>query len=262
MDEISAQNPYDKNYTASRGFSFNSAVYNRVIRFFDILIAFFLLIVSFPVMVLIALAIKIDSPGPVFFKHKRTGIDTRREPDKNNPDDTNRKYQHLRKFNKFGRQFDLYKFRTMRHDAQELYPKLYDYNFTREEFESLIVGRPFVGGKDVKEDPRVTRVGRWLRKSSLDELPNLINVLRGDLSMVGPRPDIWQHIQHYPKNHLEKLKIRPGVTCIAQVKGRGRLTFLRTNEYDLEYYRKRSVLNYFKLILKTIKSVITRKGAF
>jgi lipopolysaccharide/colanic/teichoic acid biosynthesis glycosyltransferase len=213
-------------------------------------------------MALIALAIKIDSPGPVFFKQKRTGIDTRREPEKNNPDVSKRHHHPLRKSNKFGKQFDLYKFRTMQNNAQELFPKLYDYNFTQEEFGSLIVGRPFVGGKDVKEDPRVTKVGRWLRKSSLDELPNLINVLKGEMSMVGPRPDIWQHIQHYPKNHLEKFKIKPGVTCIAQVKGRGQLTFLKTNEYDLEYYRKQSVLNYFMVILKTIKCVITGKGAY
>ena len=261
MREISAENTYNKTYVVSNDLYSDRVAYNQVIRFLDILIASSLLILSFPIMALIALAIKIDSPGPVLFKHKRTGIDRRREPDPGNPDDPNHKYKHLRKVNKFGKQFDLYKFRTMRHDAPKLYPELYNYNFTREEFESLIVGRPFVGGKDVKEDPRITRVGRWLRKSSLDELPNLINVLKGDMSMVGPRPDIWQHIQHYPKDHLEKLKIPPGVTCIAQVKGRGRLTFIKTNEYDLEYYNKRSIWNYITLILKTIKSVITRKGA-
>ena len=240
----------------------DSVLYQRVVRILDILIASFLLFVSLPVMLLIALAIKLDSRGPVLFKQERTGIDRRREPDNNNPDDPNLKYQHLRKINKFGSQFKLYKFRTMRHDAPEVFPELYNFDFSREEFERLIVGRPFVGGEKANRDPRITRVGNFLRKTSLDELPNMINVLKGDMSMVGPRPDIWQHIQHYPKNHKEKLKIKPGVTCIAQVKGRGRLTFLKTNEYDLEYYRNRSFLNYFMLILKTVKSVIIRKGAF
>jgi lipopolysaccharide/colanic/teichoic acid biosynthesis glycosyltransferase len=240
----------------------DSILYRRVIRFFDILIASFLLVASLPVMLLIALAIKLDSPGPVLFKQERTGIDRRRESDKSDPDDSNLKYRHLRKINKFGSPFKLYKFRTMRHDALEVYPKLYNYNFSREEFERLIVGRPFVGGEKVKNDPRITRVGNFLRKTSLDELPNMINVLKGDMSMVGPRPDIWQHIQHYPKNHLEKLKIKPGVTCIAQVKGRGRLTFLQTNEYDMEFYHKRSIFHYLVLIAKTVKSVIVRHGAF
>ena len=240
----------------------DSVLYQRVVRFLDILLASFLLMVSLPIMLLIALAIKLDSRGPVLFKQERTGIDRRRELDNNNPDDPNLKYQHLRKNNKFGSQFKLYKFRTMRHDALEVYPELYNYDFSREEFQGLIVGRPFVGGEKVNHDPRITRVGNFLRKTSLDELPNMINVLKGDMSMVGPRPDIWQHIQHYPKNHTEKLKIKPGVTCIAQVKGRGRLTFLQTNEYDMEYYRKRSILHYFVLIAKTAKSVISRRGAF
>ena len=237
-------------------------IYQRVIRFLDIVIASILLFLSLPIMLLIALAIKLDSPGPVLFKQERTGINRRREPDANNPDDPNLKYKHLRKVNKFGSQFKLYKFRTMRHDALEVYPELYNYDFSREEFDRLIVGRPFVGGEKVSRDPRITRVGNFLRKTSLDELPNMINVLKGDMSMVGPRPDIWQHIQHYPKNHIEKLNIKPGVTCIAQVKGRGRLTFLETNEYDMEYYRKRSILHYFVLIAKTAKSVISRRGAF
>lgn len=150
----------------------------------------------------------------------------------------------------------------LRHDAPEVYPELCNYDFSQEEFESLIVGRSFVGREKEKDDPRITRIGNYLRKTSLDELPNLYNVLKGEMSMVGPRPDIWQHIQHYPKSHLKKLKIQPGVTCIAQIMGRGSLTFLKTNQYNLQYLECRSLKNYFRILLKTAKSVITREGAY
>ena len=83
-----------------------------------------------------------------------------------------------------------------------------------------------------------------------------------DMSLVGPRPDIWQHIRYYSEEHLKKLKIKPGITCIAQIKGRGKLTFLQTNEYDLDYLKNRSFFIDLWVILKTIKTVLTREGAF
>jgi lipopolysaccharide/colanic/teichoic acid biosynthesis glycosyltransferase len=147
-------------------------------------------------------------------------------------------------------------------DAKELFPEMYEYNYTAEEFRTLIVGKPFPGGESGKLDPRLTKIGSWLRRTSLDELPNLWNVLQGEMSMVGPRPDIWQHIRYYPEEHLVKLRARPGITCIAQIKGRGNLTFLETNEHDLVYLSEQSFLTDLRILVKTAKSVLLREGAF
>lgn len=150
----------------------------------------------------------------------------------------------------------------MKHDAKHLYPEYYSYDYTKEEFATLRVGNPILGAKTTDVDPRLTRIGKWLRRTSMDELPNFFNVLAGDMSLVGPRPDIWQHIRYYSEEHLKKLKIKPGITCIAQIKGRGKLTFLQTNEYDLDYLKNRSFFIDLWVILKTIKTVLTREGAF
>lgn len=150
----------------------------------------------------------------------------------------------------------------MYYDSKQRFSELYKYDYTNKEFESMTVGKPFPGGNSTKTDPRLTRVGRWLRKTSLDELPNFINVLKGDLSIIGPRPDIWQHIRYYPKHHLEKFKVKPGITCLAQIKGRGKLSFLKTNEYDLEYIQNPTLLKDFEILAKTIIAVFKREGAF
>ncbi len=231
--------------------------YRTIKRMMDVVLSLVGLAIFSPVMLLIAVAIRLDDPGPALFKHARTGKDRR----KNSPPAYTGSER--RKKNLFGEQFVLWKFRTMVKDADERYPELFAFEFTKEEFESLYVGQPIPGGNpDEQDDPRLTRVGRWLRKTSLDELPNFINVLIGDMSVVGPRPDIWQHIRYYPEGHREKLKIKPGVTCVAQTRGRGMLTFLKTNEYDLEYYRNRSLFNDLRIILKTVKSVLLREGAY
>ena len=202
--------------------------YKIVKRILDIVISLIVLIISSPLILFIAIIIKIYDSGPIFFKQYRVG--------------------------RLGREFLLYKFRSMYKDARERFPELYKYSYTEEDMRNLTIKR--------EDDPRVTRVGKWLRRTSFDELPNFINVLKGDMHLVGPRPDIWENIRHYPKDHLRKLSIKPGITCIAQINGRGRLSFFQTNIYDLEYMDHRSLTLDFKILYKTVLVIIKRDGAF
>ena len=110
-------------------------------------------------------------------------------------------------------------------------------------------------------DPRITPIGRWLRRTSLDELPNFINVLKGNMHVVGPRPDIAENIRHYPAAHRGKLRVKPGVTGLAQIRGRGKLSLLQTNDYDVEYVRNRSLLLDLKMVMMTIAVVFGRRNA-
>jgi lipopolysaccharide/colanic/teichoic acid biosynthesis glycosyltransferase len=243
-------------------------------RLLDILGSIVVLTVTAPLMLVIAILIKLDSPGPVLFKHVRTGVNRRRNHQAP-PRGLERRQQSL-----FGQQFVLYKFRTMYSDARDRFPALYTYDYSEEELSSLPI-KVLVGPKQdpknghgavqlnstvidstVIDDPRVTRVGRWLRKTSLDELPNFINVLKGDMHLVGPRPDIHENISYYPERHRAKLDVKPGVTGLAQINGRGRLSFLETNDHDLEYVNTRSLHLDIKIILKTIGVTLKGDGAF
>jgi lipopolysaccharide/colanic/teichoic acid biosynthesis glycosyltransferase len=229
-------------------FSGEDLIYKIIQRIVDIVISILMLVTFLPLILLIAFLIKIDSPGPVLFKQYRIGLNRRRQNGEN--------YNGIehRKVNRNGKQFLFFKFRTMYADAKERFPEYYKYNYTQEEFGNLMVQNA--------DDPRVTRIGKWLRKTSLDELPNFINVLKGDMHIVGPRPDIWENIKYYPNKHLRKFSVKPGITCIAQIKGRGKLTFLQTNMYDLEYLEKISLLFDLKIMFKTILVVMKRDGAF
>ena len=111
-------------------------------------------------------------------------------------------------------------------------------------------------------DPRLTRVGRWLRRTSLDELPNFWNVLVGDMSLVGPRPDIEENVRYYSSRHLAKFDIKPGVTGLSQISGRKMLSFHATNEYDVRYAADRSLWLDLRILAKTILVAITGGGAF
>ncbi len=158
-------------------------------------------------------------------------------------------------------------------DARERFPELYAYSYDPEELHSMPIkvlvstknpaqGEGVQPAAGLLDDPRLTRVGRFLRRTSLDELPNFINVLRGDMHLVGPRPDIVENIRYYEKRHLVKLDVRPGVTGLAQVQGRGNLSFHETNEWDVEYVRNRSVWLDLKILLKTLWVSLRGDGAF
>lgn len=236
------------------------------IRAIDISVAAAVLLVTAPLLAVIAVLIKYDSPGPVLFRHVRIGENKRRRNAPHSGPDRRAK-------NLYGKPFAIYKFRTMQADARERYPELYEYRYDPHELHSmpikvLVSTKLAASGPGVQpaagllDDPRLTRVGRWLRRTSLDELPNLLNVLRGDMHLVGPRPDIYENIRYYESQHLAKLSVRPGVTGLAQVRGRGNLSFHETNEWDLEYVQTRSVWLDLKILAKTLWVSMRGDGAF
>ena len=194
----------------------------------EILIAVFVLGVTLPLLIAIAILVKLNSPGPALFFQTRLGIGAR--------------------------PFTFVKFRTMYHDARQRFPEMYTYSYSREELDELKI--------KVTDDPRVTRCGRWLRASTLDEIPNFWNVLIGDMALVGPRPEIPDLLKYYVGDAREKFLVRPGITGLAQVSGRGRLYFNESKQLDIQYVRTRSFLRDIKIILKTIKMVVLRDGAF
>lgn len=193
-------------------------------RLLDIAISLFLLALVVPVMGIAALAIKLTSPGSVLFKQKRIGLN--------------------------GRMFTLYKFRTMIADAHE----------RRDEVAHLNeMNGPVFKAKD---DPRVTAVGRWMRRFSLDEIPQLWNVLKGDMSLVGPRPPIPEEVASYHRWHRRRLSMKPGLTCLWQISGRNQIQdFDRWMELDLQYIDNWSPSLDMKILLRTIPAVLSGKGA-
>lgn len=222
----------------------------RMLNFFIALIA---LILAFPVMAFIAIAIKIDSPGPAIFKQKRVGKNFR----KNGHSISIHRgitYNNQRKENLGGKPFTFYKFRTMYVDAKERFPELYRYQYSPEDIKNLYFKIP--------DDPRLTRLGRRLRKTTLDELPNFINILKGDINFVGPRPEIPEMIKYYEEWQRKKFQIKPGITGLAQANGRGLLGFQESLKLDLEYTEKSCLWMDFKIICKTVKSTFFRIGAF
>ena len=239
--------------------------YRLCVRTLDVVVSSTVLVLTLPLLLGIGLLIKLDSPGSVLFRHRRIGIDRRRST-RDDVDDR-------RTATEYGTPFYLYKFRTMFADAKMRFPELYAYQYSPEELATLpikiLVGTPkdptgpdgSKGSRVDTADPRLTRVGRWLRKTSLDELPNFINVLKGDMHLVGPRPDIAENIRYYPEHHLPILRVKPGVTGLAQIRGRGRLTFLETNDADLEYVRTRSLALDVRILLKTLAVAVKGDGA-
>jgi len=150
--------------------------------------------------------------------------------------------------------FTLAKFRTMYHDAKARFPEFYAYKFAQGEFHQQF--------PTIRYDPRVTRVGRILRKFSIDELPNLWSVLIGDMRLVGPRPEAPEVLQYYSPEEMYKFACTPGITGLAQINGRGLLNWGETLRWDLQYIRTRSVALDLKIILLTLTRVLTRRGAF
>jgi lipopolysaccharide/colanic/teichoic acid biosynthesis glycosyltransferase len=196
-------------------------------RCIDVVLALVLLVVTSPVVAVLALLIRLDSRGPVIFRQDRVGEN--------------------------GRLFRFYKFRTMRVDAKERFPQLYAYDYDRAEIDTMFFKLPY--------DPRCTRFGKHLRRTSLDELPNLFNVLKGDMSFVGPRPEIPQMLPYYEPHQYCKFAVRPGMTGLAQVSGRNILRFVETNAKDLEYVQQRSLRFDLTILFKTVGVVALMIGA-
>ncbi len=192
-------------------------------RTLDILGATFGLIIAAPIMVMAAIAIKLSSPGPVIFKQPRAGLG--------------------------GKPFTIYKFRTMIPDAEAWQKELR----ARSEQD----GPAF----KIKDDPRVTPVGKLLRKTSLDELPQLWNVLLGDMTLVGPRPLPVSESEACEGWQRRRLDVTPGLTCIWQVKGRCRVSFAEWVRMDVSYIRRRTLLNDLRIIAQTVPAVLLRRGA-
>ena len=228
-----------------------------IYRFVEIAVSFFALIITLPIMVFVALIVKFDSPGPALFfqqrcarskwvKGREIAASKRFIIDKNQFD-PDRYYW-------MPRSFTFVKFRTMYVDAKQRFPELYDYNYTPEQLDTIAF--------KMKADPRITRAGTWLRKSTLDELPNFWNVLIGDMRLVGPRPELFEMLPNYRHDQMRKFTVKPGITGLPQINGRGRLSFQDTITFDLKYVDNKSVWLDIKILFMTIWRVITSHGAF
>jgi lipopolysaccharide/colanic/teichoic acid biosynthesis glycosyltransferase len=177
-------------------------------------------------MLLIAVTIRLTSSGPAIFRQRRVG--------------------------KYGRLFTIYKFRSMYKDASERFPEIAEMNH---------YGRGSIVFKMVK-DPRVTPIGRWLRKSSVDELPQLWNVLTGDMSLVGPRPPLPEEVMRYTDEQRRRLDTRPGLTGLSQVSGRADLPFEQQVQLDLYYLQHSNMKLDFRILLETVPAVVSGRGAY
>lgn len=177
-----------------------------------------LLLLSAPLMLLAAMLVRLTSPGPAFFKQKRVGIN--------------------------GREFTMYKFRTMRAEAEQLKNTLLELN----EMDGPVF--------KIRRDPRVTPLGRVLRRTSLDELPQLFNVLLGHMSMVGPRPPLPDEVRQYKLWQRRRLSVRPGLTCLWQVSGRNQVKFEKWMELDLEYIDNWSWWLDLKIMARTVPALL------
>lgn len=199
-------------------------VYDFVKRIIDIIIGAIGLIICLPIFAIIAIIIKIDSKGPVFFKHKRIG--------------------------KHGKKIEIYKFRTMIDNAEEEIK-----NFTEEQ------KKEFAENFKLENDPRVTRVGKILRKTSLDELPQIINILKGEMSIIGPRPIVESELEKYGNNQRKFLSVAPGLTGYWAANGRSDVSYEERMALELYYVENRSLILDLKIFFKTIGSVLKGRGA-
>ena len=212
--------------------------YEQIVkRTLDVVCSTLALALLWPVMLLLAVLIRLDSKGPAFFVQKRIG--------------------------KNGRPFSIYKFRTMTHDLDQRthikFMQAYiagamDFEKCGQNGSSGVVYKPFT-------EAQVTRVGRFLRKASLDELPQLFNILKGEMSLVGPRPNVPYEVEAYKEWHMERLSVLPGITGLAQVNGRSALDFDSISRYDIEYTRRMSLGMDIKILIATVTSVLKGSGA-
>ncbi len=198
-------------------------VYEFVKRIFDVVCSVFALAALSPLFLITAVAVKSDG-GSVFYSQKRAG--------KNNEP------------------FDMYKFRSMCPNAEQLKDELMKYN----EMDGPVF--------KMKNDPRITKVGKFIRKYSIDELPQLWNVLKGDMSIVGPRPPLLNEVEQYNSYQMQRLLIKPGLTCFWQAYGRSNLSFHDWMDMDMKYIKRRSIGLDISLVVKTVFAVIFKRGAY
>jgi len=193
-------------------------------RGLDIVVSFLMLVLLSPLFALIAILVKLEDRGPVFFAQTRVG--------------------------QFGREFKMFKLRSMCLNAEQRLKELIEKNHHKE-------GVTF----KIKDDPRITRVGKWLRKFSFDELPQLYNVLIGDMSLVGPRPPLPREVSKYSLPQRRRLAIKPGITCIWQISGRAEIDFSGQVQLDVDYIESQGFWVDIKILARTIPAVLSGKGA-
>lgn len=197
-------------------------------RALETVIALVALVISAPIMLIIGIIVRIGTPGPALFWQERVGKNLKT--------------------------FKFVKFRTLYADARARYPELYSYRYSNDELRELKF--------KVQRDPRVTPQGEWLRKSTLDELPNFWRVLTGEMALVGPRPEIPEMLPYYTGELRLKFCVRPGITGLAQISGRGRLGFYETAALDVQYVKNRTFWLDLKILVLTVYKIVTRDGAF
>jgi lipopolysaccharide/colanic/teichoic acid biosynthesis glycosyltransferase len=215
-------------------------------RALDVLLSLLALVVLSPIFIIIGLLISLDSPGPIFFKQKRVGAHFINQPGSE----------------KWEREdFDCYKFRSMVHNADDQIHKAYIKALVSNDKEKM---REMEGGKSnlhkLSNDKRITRVGKFLRKFSLDELPQFWNVVRGDMSLVGPRPNIPYEVELYPPTYLERLQAKPGITGLQQITARCTTSLEEQVNLDLIYIERQSIGMDLFILLKTPITIFTQKG--
>jgi exopolysaccharide biosynthesis polyprenyl glycosylphosphotransferase len=194
-------------------------------RLLDIVVSSILMILLMPVFITVAVAIRLEDPGPILFKQRRVG--------------------------RWGALFTMWKFRSMYTDAEDRKKELTAQN----EMEGGVIFK-------MKDDPRVTKVGRVIRKTSIDELPQLWNVLKGDMSLVGPRPPVPREVDEYSLSDRRRLEVIPGITCIWQVSGRSDIPFDQQVELDVQYIQSQSFWTDIKILLKTVPALLFGTGAY
>lgn len=201
----------------------NQNRYEKIKRFFDICLSTAALVVLSPLLLVIAILIYLEDKGPVIYSQTRIGKD--------------------------GRAFKLYKFRSMCVDADE---RLRDLQKLNERDGPVF---------KIRDDPRVTKIGKFIRKTCIDELPQLVNIIKGDMSIVGPRPPLPNEVEQYNSYQKQRLLVVPGLTCYWQIQKGEETTFDEWVELDLKYIKERSILLDFRLILLTFKVILSGKGA-
>ena len=199
-----------------------NAVACMFVRLSEILISAILIILSSPLMLLIAILIKLESRGPAIVRQTRVGKDFR--------------------------PFALYRFRTSSAGAIGIFPEMHAYDYSPATLAAF--------QRQKENDVGITRVGEWLRRTTLDELPNLLNVVKGEMKLVGPRPVIPEMVKYYRNGFLDIFSVKPGITGLAQISGGSRLSFYETAEYDRKYVMKQSGIGDISILLKTLKLLI------